>query len=127
MKINPAFQVLIVDDNPAFVKFFKKTLNEICGSVIISIHCAFNGKDGLEMLGSNNYHFAFMDIDMPELDWISSTHFLNREFYNPDVQIIAISFHTGQTFRDRILKAGASKYLAKDEIEAEKLIEIFGL
>jgi CheY-like chemotaxis protein len=79
------------------------------------------------MLRDNTFHFVFIDIDMPGIDGISATRFAAFEYNKPDVQIIAISFHTEQTFRTQMLRAGATKYLAKDEIEADQLAEIFGV
>lgn len=122
-----AYKVLIIDDNPEFVRFLKKILTGVCGSVIESIDYALNANEGLMMIRDQTYHFVFMDIDMPGIDGITATRFASFEYANPQTKIIAISFHTEQTYRTQMLRAGATQYLAKDEIEADQLAEIFGI
>jgi two-component system, NarL family, sensor histidine kinase BarA len=123
----PSYHVLIVDDNPEFVKSLKSLIFDVAGPVVASVLCAYNGEDGLTLMRDHLFHFVFLDINMPGIDGVSATRFATFEYNKPETQIIAISFHTEQTFRLQMTRAGASKYLAKDEIDAEQLAEIFGI
>lgn len=125
MKDTHPYEILIVDDNPEFVKSFKNLLHDAFDSQIASVKCAYNGHDGLEMMRDNIFHFVFMDIDMPGIDGITATRFATYEYSGKNSKIIAISFHTEQKYKQQILHAGASGYLSKDEIDADVLAEIF--
>jgi len=123
---NP-YDILIVDNNPSFAKYLRQLIMDIGDSHIASVQYANNAVDGLILIRDNNFHFVFMDVDMPEPDGIMATRFATYEYNKPGMRIIAISFHSEQSFRTKMLRAGASDYLAKDEIDAEKLLEIFDM
>jgi CheY-like chemotaxis protein len=119
------FNILIVDDSPEFVKSFTNLLLDAFEPQIASVKYAYNGLDGLELMRDNYFHYVFMDIDMPGVDGITATRFATYEYTESAPKIIAISFHTEQTYRKQIMRAGASVYLSKDEIDADALAEIF--
>jgi CheY-like chemotaxis protein len=127
MNTVPPYQVLIVDDNPEFVKNFRNLILGVCGSVVDTVHYSHNGTEGLALMRDHAYHFVFMDIDMPGVDGITATRTATAQYHQTDTQIIAISFHTEHTFRNQMLRAGASMFLAKDEIDADELSNIFGM
>lgn len=127
MTIDSLYKILIIDDNPEFASSLKNLLIDIAESYIEEIQIAYNGFDGLELLRDNEYHFVFMDINMPSINGIEATRFAKFEYKNTKARIIGISFHKELSYINQMMKAGASAYLSKDEIDADKLAEILGI
>ncbi len=125
MNNNSALNILVVDDNPSFVKSFKNLVLEVTGRNINLLQHAYSAIDGLMMMRDYNYDYVFMDIDMPETDGIMATRFATYDYHKPGMSIIAISFHSESFYRNKMIEAGARGYLCKDEIQAESLLKIF--
>jgi YesN/AraC family two-component response regulator len=125
MKPMIKYKILIVDDNCEFVKAFKYQILDFLTDKIMLIDVANNGIEALHRIGSTNYDYIFMDINMPELDGIQATRIANRKYR--DVNIIAISFHKELDYIKLMVEAGAKTYLVKDEITIESLSQIFSL
>lgn len=119
------YNIIIVDDNPEFVASLKSLLTDVMGPSIASIQCAYNGVEGVEMIRDNNFDYVFMDINMPYINGIEATRFVRFEFNKPAMQIIAISLNNNSYYKAEMLRAGANQYLPKDEIDADKISEIF--
>lgn len=119
------YNIIIVDDNPEFVASLKSLLIDVIGSSIANIECAYNGAEGVEMIRDNDFDYVFMDINMPYINGIEATRFVRFEFNKPSMQIIAISLNNSPYYKAEMLRAGANQYLPKDEIDADKILEIF--
>lgn len=119
------YNILIIDDNPEFVVSLKNLLIDVIGSSIGNIECACNGAEGLEIIRDNDFDYVFMDINMPYINGIEATRFVRFEFSKPAMQIIAISLNNNSYYKAEMLRAGANQYLPKDEIDADKISEIF--
>jgi DNA-binding NarL/FixJ family response regulator len=118
-------RILIVDDNPVFVSNFTNLIKDILGDRLMLIDKADCGEEGLLYLNMNRYDFVFADIDMPGIGGISMTKNFDRDNYRSGTKIIAISFHNELEYFSQMLSAGASKYLAKDEIDFNSVSRIF--
>ena len=59
-------KVLIVDDSPIFLNFFKKTLEKV--SEIKLIQFAQNGRQALTILENGQYDLVILDLEMPLMD-----------------------------------------------------------
>jgi CheY-like chemotaxis protein len=127
MNIAPPYNVLIIDDNPEFIRSLKSLILDVAGPYISDIQWANNGLDGLEKIRDNNFHLVFMDIDMPYIDGITATRFASFEYQKPDMKIIAVSFHSDRHNISQMLRAGASAYIIKDEIDADNILELFDI
>jgi DNA-binding NarL/FixJ family response regulator len=119
------YNILIIDDNPGFVKSLKDLLIDVAGQLISQIQYAFNAADGLILIRDNTFHYVFMDLNMPDIDGISATRFARYEYKKPEMKIIGISAYCEDYFVHQMLKAGANYYIPKDDIDAEKIIAIF--
>jgi CheY-like chemotaxis protein len=126
MKITP-FRVLIVDDNPEFVRSLKSLILDVAGLQVDEILSVFNAHDGLELMRDHDFDFVFMDINMPSIDGIEATRFAKFAYEKPDMKIIGISFNSGFQYKSQMMQAGADNFLTKDEIDADRLIEIFNI
>ena len=101
------YNILICDDQPDIVNALKIYL----GAEGYNLFEAFNGKEALQIVESNDIHLILLDVMMPKMDGFM----LAREIraISPDVPII---FLTAKNLKDDILegfKLGADDYLTK--------------
>lgn len=125
MQSGKTYHILIIDDNQYFVDALVALITDVAGDTIERIDKAYNGVDGLKLIRANSYQFIFMDINLPEINGAQVTRKADRELFNRDLNIIAISYHTEFEFRKEMLDAGARRYLSKDQINHDTISEIF--
>ncbi|MCX6286021.1 MAG: ATP-binding protein [Bacteroidetes bacterium] len=111
--------ILLVEDNILNQKFAATTLNRAGHQVEI----AENGKVAFEKFRETHYDLIIMDIAMPIMDGLESTHVIRnyeKEQKEKDpvnaklpIKIIAVTAHVIMTDRDKCLAAGMDEYLAK--------------
>ena len=57
-------KILIVDDNPRFIKALESTIGEVLGMQRCYVDTALNGEDALAMVDKEIYDIIFMDINI---------------------------------------------------------------
>ena len=114
-KINLA----IVDDQKLFVTALSNTLEDFGFSVIIQ---AYSGSDLIEKLKLSKPDLVLMDVSMPIMGGVATTHWLKQNM--PDVSVIALSMYDDTNLVQDMLRAGAKGYLLKgtDPEEVAKAI-----
>lgn len=120
-------RVLIVDDNPEFVQSLKSLIEDIAGDQVQEIKFAYKGYDGIELIRDSDFDYVFMDIKITDIDGIEITRFVRFEYDKPDMKIIGVSFNSDSRYKSQMILAGANGFLAKDEIDAERLMEILNI
>ncbi|MEJ7643195.1 MAG: response regulator [Chryseolinea sp.] len=100
-------RVLIVEDNEVNVLVFTSFM-EGWG---ISVECAYNGEDGVEMAWTGEYNAILMDIYMPKLCGVEATRKI-REF-NDKIPVIALSASALDQDKKNAFDAGVNEYLSK--------------
>ncbi len=124
MKLS-TYKVLIVDDNPTFVKTLGILIKSVLGEKLILLDEAYNGQQAVEkVFNKNKYNVIFMDVNMPEMDGITATKLLNRELYR-ETRIVAVSFNKDFNILNKMIEAGACNYLLKDNLTIESLEHVF--
>jgi CheY-like chemotaxis protein len=118
-------RILLVDDNNDFVKAFMHLIQSTYGYRINCIDIASNGAEAIKKVEQKLYDIIFMDIDMPVLDGIEATRYLNRHYNH--IRIIALSGHYEMELMTRIISAGAKTYLCKDKLTEESLKRAFSV
>lgn len=119
------YKVLIVDDNPTFVKTLGMLIKSVLGDRLIKLDEASNGKEGLEMaLQDERYHVIFMDVNMPEMDGVTATKLINRELYR-NTKVVAVSFLKDMNTITQMIESGAETYIPKDNLTIESLEKVF--
>ncbi len=105
-------KVLVVDDDP--------TIAEIVGDSILSylednseVRIAQNGVQALLEVGKRKPDVMILDIEMPDLNGIEVCRRLKEIPETSDIFIIAITGHEQKGYEERILAAGANKFLLK--------------
>lgn len=104
--------VLLVEDYKANI-LVAGTILENCGYLWES---AENGKEAFDKFKHNKYDIILMDVQMPEMDGISTTKAIrqletqeNRE----PITIIGVTAYAENKDRDRCLAAGMNDFISK--------------
>lgn len=100
------YNILICDDERDIVSALKIYL----AGGDYNLFEAYNGKEALEVINSNNIHLAILDIMMPEMDGIEALTEIRKERNIPVIFLTAKSEDT-----DKILglNIGADDYIVK--------------
>ncbi len=109
--------VFIVDDHP-FTRAGVRSILETDSTIEI-LGEAVDGLDAVVQVIEKKPAMVVMDINMPQLSGIEATKKILSKL--PDIKIIALSIHKGEIFVKKMLDAGASAYLLKDEAPEELL------
>jgi len=105
-------QVIIVDDHVLFSQALKGLIDNFEEFNIQAV--LGNGKELMTWFNENTDHptVVLMDINMPIMDGVEATKWLND--HHPKVKVLALSMDDHETTIIRMLRAGAKGYLLKD-------------
>lgn len=106
-----SIRVIIADDHSVAREGVKAVIGRE-GKDIEVIGEASNGNDALKMAKNNPADIYILDISMPILNGIETTHRLIK--MNPKSKIIILSIHDNRTFVEKALKYGAKGYVLKE-------------
>ena len=109
-------RLLVVEDN----EINRLVASELLAGLGIRARCAASGVEALDMLQQQAFDLILMDIQMPGLDGIETTHRL-RQGLNARTPVVALTAHAMLGDRQRFLDAGMDDYLAKPIEESELL------
>lgn len=113
---------LVVDDNMINRKLIKIILEKIGLSVTLSS----DGKEAFEKYKSSSFDIVFMDIQMPVMNGVESTHkILEYEKENglSHVPIIALTANVGAGDREHFISEGMDDYATKP-LEVDRLKQL---
>ena len=116
--------ILIVDDNYEFIKSFSNLLRAVSKNENLSIEFASTGVDAMKMIKTGDYQLIFIDIDLPDMDGVVLTHYIDFGLNCRNLNIVAISFYSEEYYKNRMLNAGAKAYVSKANMDAEQLAAI---
>jgi len=108
-------KILIADDHPVVRRGLKQIISENPDMVV-----AGEAGDGLEVLSQvrkNDYDLVLLDISMPAGSGLSILSQIKSE--KTELPVLIISIYPESQYAVRVLKAGASGYLAKDSAPEE--------
>ena len=117
--------VLVAEDNEINQKLIRRTLEGLG----LTITIAHNGKIALDERINNEYDAVFMDIAMPVMDGVESTHkILEYEKKNnlPHIPIIAVTANALKGDRERFMKEGLDEYVTKP-IKKESILSVLNM
>ena len=113
---------LVVDDNIINQKMIVHTLKMLG----IKSDVAENGRIAFEMRIANEYDIVFMDIQMPVMNGVDSTHAIldyEKEHNLKHIPIIAVTANALKGDRERFLAEGLDDYISKP-IQLDKFMEV---
>ncbi|HVO92652.1 MAG TPA: response regulator [Terriglobales bacterium] len=106
-KTDPAFKILIVDDNRDFVEF----VNFLLSHHGFAVCCAFNGPDALETVREQAVDLVILDVMMPKMDGLTVCRELKQ--LRPALPVILVTAKDDLATRAAAMALGVSEFLAK--------------
>jgi len=103
------FKILLVDDNQTFAASVKQFLAILQGATVIG-H-ATSGQDALEQARALKPDLILMDIGLPDTSGLDVARTLQTWTEPP--QVIFLTMHNNQAYRDAAQKAGAAGFVNK--------------
>ncbi|MCH8821031.1 response regulator [Patescibacteria group bacterium] len=110
-------KILLVDDEPQFLKMlkFKFLLDNY------EVVTAINGKIGIEKAFSESPNIIFLDIKIPEIDGFEVIRRLRRSPITRYIPILILSNFEDQEMIEKGLSLGANEYLVKTRFTPEEV------
>jgi excisionase family DNA binding protein len=102
-------KILLVDDDNGFRRAMKRKLTS--EKLRADLLEADNGFDAGRLIAEEKPTLVVLDIQLPGLDGFSVMQRINDMPYHP--KVIAVSGHSPDEYRDRMLSLGASAFFAK--------------
>jgi hypothetical protein len=120
--------VLVAEDQP-FNQMVVRSMLEEWG---FKVECVENGKQVLDKLKQNHFDIILMDIYMPEMDGITATQHIRKEFEKPvcNIPIIAITANAYVSEHQKFMEAGMNDTISKpfkSQLLFHKIIHVLGL
>ncbi len=109
--------VVLADDHVLVRDGIKALLEDQSGVVVLAE--ASNGKEALDVVGSNQPHVLIVDIRMPELNGIEVVREINKTYKN--IRTLVLSMHDSEEYVLQAIQAGADGYLLKGASKKEFL------
>jgi len=118
MKNNP-ISILLVEDNPRDVVFFREMLGEITTVKFELAHCNTLSR-ALTLLSKGSFGIILLDLSLPDgkgLDTVARTHSAA-----PNIPIVVMSGLGDEELAVQALHEGAQDYLVKGHVDSNLLI-----
>jgi len=115
--LNPEFGILLVDDEPAWLRALSMTL-EGPGGMNHLVPCP-DSRMAMKLMESRDIGLVFLDLTMPHLSGEELLSSLSREY--PEVPVIVLSGLNQIETAVRCMRRGAFDYLVKTEEESRIL------
>ena len=111
-------RVLVVDDSIT-VRETERKLLENRG---YQVELAIDGKDGFNLLRTNNYDMVISDIDMPRMNGFELIAQMKAHNQLKNLPVIIVSYKNEEKDRAKGLKIGADYYLTKSSFQDNSFI-----
>ena len=108
-------RVLLADDHRLMREGLRSLLEKQDGMTVVGE--AADGRSAVRLAGKLSPQVVVMDVAMPDLNGIEATRQIRT--CAPGVKVLALSMHAQMEFVARMLAAGASGYLLKDDASDE--------
>ncbi|MGH7832732.1 MAG: response regulator [Candidatus Binatia bacterium] len=102
-------KILLVEDNPATVDVIQKELELLGYDSVV----ARDGKEAVEMAGSQDPDIIVMDISLPKVDGIEATSMIRSNPKTRSIPILAATARALPGDREKCLQGGCDDYIAK--------------
>lgn len=103
-------KLLIADDNERMRSMLKKLVKGVADEII---ECS-DGKDAVALYNEVRPDYVLMDIQMKEMDGITATRLIKKDF--PLAKVIIVSNFSDQKFRFAAGNAGVSGFVPKENL-----------
>src|SRR5262245_26749706 len=113
-------RVLVVDDHPVVREGLKRIISE--GADLSVVGEASDGEEALNAVRSHPCDIVLLDISLPKRNGLEVLKQLKGEM--PRLPILILSMHSEDEYAVRMLRAGASGYLTKENTPANLVTAI---
>ena len=113
-------RILIADDHGVVRQGIHQIVSEHANMVVAAE--AASGEEALELVRSNEFDVAILDIAMPGRGGLDILRDLRAA--RPDMKVIVLSMYSEEQYAVRILRDGASAYLTKTSAPDELVLAI---
>lgn len=114
--------VLLVDDNPIFLRFAAQFLRECCTHEVTVVGTATGGAAALAQAADLHPQVIVVDLAMPGVSGLETIPRL-RELH-PDVGIVVLTQMEPAEYREAALAAGADEFVTKALLSTDLLFAI---
>ncbi|MCX6166262.1 MAG: response regulator, partial [Ignavibacteriae bacterium] len=114
-------RILVAEDNIINQKLILKILAQLGYKADV----VGNGIEVIETLKRQRYDMIFMDIQMPEMDGLEATKYINQTWHNEDrPTIVAMTANVMHGDKEKCINAGMDDYISKPVLieEVQKII-----
>jgi DNA-binding NarL/FixJ family response regulator len=119
MNDNRPIKVFLADDHPLLRAGLRLSLNKEENIEVIGE--AGDGFSAVEKIQASTPDVSLIDVDMPGLSGIKAIRMLRKVV--PEMKILVLSTHSGETYIHDAMRAGADGYLLKS-IEVRELVRV---
>ena len=112
-------KVLIVDDDPFFIEFYRAELTQYG----FDVDYAKNGEDGVEKAKTVHPDIILLDVILPKMDGFAVLEALKSNDSTKDIPVIIISALGLSSDVDRLIKLGAIKHFKKLNVLPKDIAE----
>lgn len=103
-------KVLVVDDYESTRALLRRILIRDYACAVVE---ADNGVDALDKIGSHEFTFVLLDVQMPIMDGIETLQAIRKSSEQPDLPVVMLSAERDEAKVRRILSLGITDYLTK--------------
>jgi DNA-binding NarL/FixJ family response regulator len=105
----PPVRIVVVDDSPLYRRTVCNILEKQPDMQVVAE--AGDGVYAIQAVKTHKPDVVLMDVTLPVLDGIEATRRIKSEF--PNVRVIVLTMHCGESISEAAYGAGASKCLTK--------------
>jgi two-component system NarL family response regulator len=106
-----AIRVLLVDDNPTFLRLAARFLREHCSDEVEVVGTLSEGEAAVQEAPELQPEVVLLDLSMPDLPGLKAIPLLRAEL--PEVRIIILTLLDTNGYRKAALAAGADGFVPK--------------
>jgi DNA-binding NarL/FixJ family response regulator len=121
----PPISVLLVDDNPIFLRILTRFLEERSRLDVVVVGSADGGEKALTKASLLKPQVILVDLAMPDIHGLELIPRLRAVL--PDAKIITLTLMDPSSYREAVLAAGADDFVSKATLEADLLPTILRL
>ena len=114
-----SISVLLVDDNPTFLRILTRFLQEQSQGDIVVVGSVVGGRDAMAQAQALQPQVILLDLDMPDLPGLEVLPRLREGM--PEVIVIALTLMDPDSYRQAALTAGADEFVSKASLESDLL------
>jgi len=114
--VNPV-SVLLVDDNPSFLRILTNFLERSGQGEIVILATALGGRDGLRKAEEFRPQVIVMDLAMPDLHGLAAIPQMRNIL--PNAGIVALSLLDSGSYHEEALALGANEFVSKAKLDTD--------